>query len=89
MGDERMPTVEITGVRHRPERRVFADHIRKTKRVIILWDVDEEIVTVTPGQPAKSCGRPSTLEEVSLRNRVYIHSVETVIQWSVAYASPV
>ncbi|MBI2942336.1 MAG: hypothetical protein HYY04_18055 [Chloroflexi bacterium] len=59
--------MEIIDVRHRPELRAFADHIRKTKRVAILRDADEEIATVTPAQPTRRRrlpkGRPLTKDD--------------------------
>lgn len=72
--------MDIIDIRYRPELREFADHIRKTKRVTILRDADEEIATVTPAQPAKrrrSPRRPTYLTpDDSLWNIVGMHEAK-------------
>ena len=43
--------MEFINIEHRPQLRDLADHIRKTKRVIVLRDENgEDIATITPAK---------------------------------------
>jgi len=45
--------MEMIDVRHRPELRELANHLRETRQVTILRDADEEIATITPAKLLK------------------------------------
>ena len=62
--------MEYISIDHRPQLRKLADHIRKTKRVIVLRDEKgDDIATITPTQQVRRRfpkGEPSTDHETLL-----------------------